>query len=132
VSFHSDLIADAVWPADIRTALSIAGTQVYVGRRPAAVTHKDVEVLIQRDATQERTRGGFEKVKAHRYTLRIRTKTNAGGDGTGKSQQDTIDGHLRTLVDRYHGQRVLTATDVDPTSKPVHEGTMRVIFMTEE
>lgn len=146
MSFHSDLIADGVWPADIRTATGLTGTAVYVGRRPKAVPHKDAEVMIERGPTQERSRGGFEKLRVHTYTLRVRVKSNAGGDHAGKAQQDTVEAHLRTLSERYHGQRVLTGTltnlvavsagelsvDVDSARKDLSEGTLRVSFVVEE
>ena len=143
MSFHSSLISDAVWPADIRTALGLSSGSVYVGRRPQNVPVKDVEVLILRGEVDQRGAGLGHEVEIHPYELHVRMRTNAGGDRTGKAQQTTVEAHMRTLVDRYHGLRPFVATltdlvavqaregdvDLDPTDEATLVGVVQVDFL---
>ena len=77
MTFHSDLVTDAVWPADIRTALSLTAG-VYVGRRLQNVARKDVEVLILRNEVETGVGGSLEPLDVHEYELQVRTRAYTG------------------------------------------------------
>lgn len=141
---HSELTADVVWPADLRTTLGLpAGRGVYVGRRPQNVPNLPLDVLIRRGPVDQIGRGGFDDLKAHRYELVLRVLRNAGPARAGKSEQDDMDAHLRAIVDRYDGTRrfagSLTAPlvsiearevtpDLDPAGSFQGEATVEVVF----
>ncbi len=142
MSFHSVLIADAVWPADIRTALSLTdGASVYTGRRPRKIK-QGTEVWLERLETLDRALGAGHQVKEHQYRVHVMTHNKPDGDLTGDAQLTTVEAHLETLVDRYNGDRHFTGTiadlismkveeesvDEDPDENGMLSGTVRVSF----
>ena len=111
MSFWSDLTADGVLPADIRAALSITGTAVYVGRRHRDTPRpKALEVAIVRGPAKLLKDSGFGSTTAHEIDLLVTMRQSPGGDGTGKAQQTAVDAALRTLVTRYRGGARLAGT----------------------
>lgn len=143
MSFHSALVADAVWPADIRTALGLTGNAVHVGRRAQGVPRIAKEVLILRREVDQRGTGLGNEAELHQYELHVRHYMHGGPDRSGKSQQDAVEADMRTLVDRYHGLRPFVATltdlvacqareidvDVDPDDEHRLVGVVQVDFL---
>lgn len=146
MSLHTDLFAAParVWPTDIATALGLGSPlQVYVGRRRQRVSRLDCDVWIEPvDGVEDGA--GAQDVAWHVYDVHLRTTSNAGAEGTGVAQVDTIRAHMRTLVDRYHGRKPagfntvvdlvsLEATersvDADPEDARVLDGVVRVRFL---
>ncbi len=105
MSIHSSLVA--AWPADIVTVgVATSSAQVYFGRRPQHVTRQDREVWIERLEVVEAGAGG-QLLRGHTYRAHVRVRSNAGGDKTGKGQQDTAEALARTLAESYRGTRRL-------------------------
>ena len=150
MTVHSDLIADAVWPADIRAALGLSASpnQVYAGRRPRKIATPRQEVMIERGPVEEGSTGGLNKIRRHAYVLRVREKRQQDGNQTGVTAQTAVDAALRTLAERYHGQApaffvaavptlfTISAEEItpdsDPTDHDVAEGTLAVTFHVSE
>lgn len=107
MSVHSSLVS--AWPADLVTvAVATTSSQVYFGRREQHVTRSDREIWIERLEVDERG-SGAQLVRGHRYRVHVRLRSNAGGDVTGKAQQDTVEALARTLAESYRGTRRLRA-----------------------
>lgn len=119
-SFYSRLLTDAVLPADIRTALSLTDADsVYGGRQPRPVPQR-TEVWVERLETVDRTRR-LQRITEHRYRLNVRLHSATDGARTGSGQLDTVEGHMRTLVERYDGKRPFTGTLTDLISVQASE-----------
>lgn len=111
MSFHDDLVADAVWPTDLKTALALASTAgITVGRQPQKVPRPgDLDVTIElREHKQRGT--SAQRITEWVYRLHLAKTENAGPRIAGTTQVATLQAHVETLCDRYHGARVLTAT----------------------
>ena len=105
MSFHSSLVA--ALPADLVTAgVATSSAQVYFGRRPQHVTRQDGEVWVERLEVVE-SGTGAQILRGHTYRAHVRLRSNAGGDKTGKAQQDTAEALARTLAETYRGTRRL-------------------------
>lgn len=121
MSFHSKLVADAVWPADIRTALTLNAKAVSVGRRSQKIPGLKTEVMIIREEQVPLSRGGFESLRLHRYRLDIRTREGPSGDLSGKEQAAALDSALDTLTERYQGLQPFKATFPELVAVQVEE-----------
>ena len=144
MSFHSELIADAVWPADIRTALGLS-SGVYSGRRARNVLSAKKEVWIERADTEVTSQGGFERHRRYEYLLHVRARKNPGANQTGLTELDDVIADLETLSDRYEGLRPLagdltgliaigigeTVVDEDPEEGNFIDGVLEVNFFVD-
>lgn len=147
MSFHSSLIASAVWPADLVTAgVVTTAAQVYSGRRPQDKPNRLGEVWLERLADPPAEGGGFQMVDRHAYLVHVRYPLgNQGGDLTGKAQLDVIEARMQTIRDRYDAAIPFVSTfagmlpcdateeavDVDPEGDVI-DGTVRVVFSVKE
>ncbi len=146
MTFHTDLVADAVLPTDIRTTLGLtAAGSVYPGRRPKQTTSTDLEVWIERQPAVPRTTAppGLE---VYVYDLHIRGQRGTqGSNKAGAAHLVDVDAALDALKTRYDAKaRFATAltglvaisaeeinVDVDPSDEKVQEAVLRLSFVVE-
>jgi len=122
VSFFSDLMVDAVLPADIRSALSISDAgAVYSGRRFEKIP-RGLEVWVERLPTSDVSGDGAQNIHEHSVRLNIRSRSLQTGSQSGADQLATIEGHMETLVERYNGLQPLTALTSCYTIKAEEDG----------
>lgn len=147
MSFHSSLVASAVWPADLVTAGVVASSgQVYAARRPRDKADRRGEVWIERlpDTPAEGT--GFQHVDVHAYLVHYRYPLGNQGPGQdGAALLTHVEAKLQTIRDRYDATLPFTSTfsgmlpceaaeesvDEDPEDD-VMSGTVRVTFRVRE
>lgn len=147
MSFHSSLIATAVWPTDLVTAGVVTATaQVYTGRRPRDKTDRRGEVWLERLSDPPSEGGGFQHIRRHAYLVHVRYPLNAGPDKSGKAQIDVVEARMQTIKERYDAAVPFSSTfsgmlpadateetvDVDPGAEDVLDGAVRVVFSVKE
>jgi hypothetical protein len=146
VSFHSTLIATAAWPTDLVSAGVIGATAAaYAGTTRQHVSRAGVEALMKRLDVTEHGRG-FQGLHVHPYALELRLLHNTGGKQNNDESLTTLEAHVRTLVERYHGKRPMVATltdlvtveafegpiEVDPENEKVLTGTVRINWLVKQ
>lgn len=147
MSFHSSLIASAVWPADLVTAgVVTVATQVHTGRRPQAITDRRGEVWLERLEDPPSEGGGFQHVRRHAYLVHVLYPLgNQGGDKAGKALLDVVEARMQTIKERYDAAIPFVSTftgmlpvvadeesaDTDPEAEVI-DGTVRVTFSVKE
>lgn len=103
MSFEDDLLD--LLEADLRTALSLTGEQVYRGERPREPTRaQGLEVWIKPRPVRSQL-GGMGGIVSHPFEIHLRYKALNEGIGTGGSKGDTLAGHEETVRRRYDGGR---------------------------
>ena len=149
MSFHSAMLAAAVWPADLVTAgVAPTAAAVYPGRRPQKVTRVDREIWIER-VEGEPIGTGFHGAHLHSELVHVIEAGNPDGDTTGKTKLSAAEADLRVIVKRYDGAEIPAAfsaavpglfamqaqeevVDLDPGEKKVLIGSVRVDFWEKE
>lgn len=146
MSFHSDLVAAAGWPADLVTAgVVAAAADVYAGRHARQVVRQSGEVWLERLPVEERGTG-LQALRLHPYRVHYRALLNLGADRAGAKQVEDGEAKLRTIVARYRGTRpfaglhattmadlvaadaVEETVDTDPEDERVLDAAARVTF----
>lgn len=110
MSFYSDLMADAVLPTDVRTALSLTGDtgSVYGGKRFDHVK-RDTDVWVERVTTSDVSGDGAQNISEHQVRVNIRINRPEGTGASGLDKLQTVEAHLETLTERYNGLQPFTA-----------------------
>jgi len=118
MSFHSELTADGVWPADIRTALGwTTETPVYVGLRPRSIPRVGGEVWIERLPVSEESSGGFDRLAAYPYRLHVRVKGQPGPKRT----------NFKKLIQRFFNQTFIMVWYIGTTYLMLWSGICLII-----